>query len=54
MHFPLPQTFRRYILSTVARILSPRCVIVAGLVLLVFSWTLCASVLIELRRDASQ
>lgn len=52
MHFPLPQTFRRYILSTVARILSPRGVIVAGLVLLVFSWTLCASVLIELRRDA--
>ncbi|KVD39079.1 diguanylate cyclase [Burkholderia sp. ABCPW 11] len=50
--FPLPATLRRHTASIVARILSPRGVLVAGIVLLMFSWGLSTSLLIEARRDA--
>ncbi|RQS60954.1 GGDEF domain-containing protein [Burkholderia sp. Bp8963] len=50
--FPLLDTLRRHTSSTVVRILSPRGVIVAGFLLVLFSWSLCASVLIEAHRDA--
>lgn len=49
---PLPATLRRHTASIVARILSPRGVLVAGIVLLMFSWGLSTSLLIEARRDA--
>ncbi|WP_038710393.1 sensor domain-containing diguanylate cyclase [Burkholderia sp. lig30] len=52
MFFPLPQTVRRKVFTVIALILSPRGVLVSGLVLLLFSWGLCASVLIESRHDA--
>ncbi|WP_193101121.1 sensor domain-containing diguanylate cyclase [Burkholderia sp. Z1] len=50
--FPLPATLRRHTASIVARVLSPRGVLVAGIVLLMFSWGLSTSLLIEARRDA--
>ncbi|ABO57094.1 sensor domain-containing diguanylate cyclase [Burkholderia vietnamiensis] len=49
---PLLVALRRYTPSVVSRILSPRGVLVAGIALLVFSWGLSASLLIEARRDA--
>ncbi|WP_322086441.1 sensor domain-containing diguanylate cyclase [Burkholderia sp. BCC1999] len=49
---PLPATLRRHTASIVARILSPRGVLVAGILLLMFSWGLSTSLLIEARRDA--
>ncbi|WP_396331231.1 diguanylate cyclase [Burkholderia anthina] len=49
---PLLAALRRHTASAVARILSPRGVLVAGIVLLMFSWGLSASLLIEARRDA--
>ncbi|MCA7949039.1 sensor domain-containing diguanylate cyclase [Burkholderia seminalis] len=49
---PLPATLRRHTASIVARVLSPRGVLVAGILLLMFSWGLSASLLIEARRDA--
>ncbi|CAB3748186.1 diguanylate cyclase [Burkholderia sp. MSh2] len=49
---PLPATLRRHTASIVARILSPRGVLVAGIVLLMFSWGLSTSLLIEARRDS--
>jgi diguanylate cyclase (GGDEF)-like protein len=52
MSFQLPRTLHRHISSTVARVLSPTGVLVSGFVLLLFSWSLCASVLIESRQDA--
>ncbi|KVU39746.1 diguanylate cyclase [Burkholderia ubonensis] len=52
MQFPLLPALRRHISSTVARILSPAGVIVLGVALLLFSWSLCASFLIDTRRDA--
>ncbi|NLA17668.1 hypothetical protein GPU89_10520 [Burkholderia cepacia] len=36
--FTLPATLRRHTASIVARILSPRGVLVAGILLLMFSW----------------
>ncbi|HDR9486806.1 TPA: GGDEF domain-containing protein [Burkholderia aenigmatica] len=48
----LPAALRRHTASIVARILSPRGVLVAGIVLLMFSWGLSTSLLIEARRDA--
>ncbi|MGU7774192.1 sensor domain-containing diguanylate cyclase [Burkholderia sp. MR1-5-21] len=50
--FPLLDALRRSISSTVVRILSPSGVIVTGFLLVLFSWSMCASVLIEARRDA--
>ena len=50
--FTLPAALRRHTASIVARILSPRGVLVAGIVLLMFSWGLSTSLLIEARRDA--
>ncbi|MBN3818972.1 diguanylate cyclase, partial [Paraburkholderia sp. Se-20369] len=50
--FPPLQALRRPVAATVARILSPNGIIVSGFVLLLFSWSLCASVLIDARRDA--
>ena len=52
MLFPLPQAVRRKVSTVIALILSPRGVLVSGLVLLLFSWGLCASVLIKSRHDA--
>ena len=49
---PLLAAARRHTASAVARILSPRGVLAAGIVLLMFSWGLSASLLIEARRDA--
>ncbi|MGS0891895.1 diguanylate cyclase [Burkholderia stagnalis] len=49
---PLFAALRRHTASTVARTLSPRGVLVSGIVLLLFSWALSASLLIEARRDA--
>ncbi len=49
---PLLAALRRHTASAVARILSPRGVLVAGIVLLMFSWGLSTSLLIEARRDA--
>ncbi|MDS0857533.1 sensor domain-containing diguanylate cyclase [Burkholderia pseudomultivorans] len=49
---PLFAALRRHTASVVARVLSPRGVLVAGIVLLLFSWGLSASLLIEARRDA--
>jgi diguanylate cyclase (GGDEF)-like protein len=43
---------RRQLSAIIARTLSPRGVIVSGLVLIVFGWTLCAAALIEARQDA--
>ncbi|VWB23642.1 diguanylate cyclase [Burkholderia lata] len=51
--FTLPAALRRHTASIVARILSPRGVLVAGIVLLMFSWGLSTSLLIEARRDAN-
>ncbi|WP_409362709.1 diguanylate cyclase [Burkholderia sp. Bp8986] len=45
-------TLRRHTATAVARILSPRGVLVAGVVLLLFSWGLSTSLLIEARHDA--
>ncbi len=50
--YPPLAALRRHTASAVARILSPRGVLVAGIVLLMFSWGLSASLLIEARRDA--
>ena len=50
-HTPLA-TARRHTASAVARILSPRGVLVAGIMLLLFSWGLSTSLLIEARHDA--
>ncbi|MDR8730992.1 sensor domain-containing diguanylate cyclase [Burkholderia pseudomultivorans] len=49
---PLLAALRRHTASVVARILSPRGVLAAGIVLLLFSWGLSASLLIDARRDA--
>ncbi|HKT67435.1 MAG TPA: sensor domain-containing diguanylate cyclase [Burkholderia sp.] len=49
---PLLAALRRHTTSVVARILSPRGVLVAGIVLLLFSWGLSTSLLIEARQDA--
>ncbi|RQZ19916.1 GGDEF domain-containing protein [Burkholderia sp. Bp9031] len=49
---PLLAALRRHTASAVARILSPRGVLVAGIVLLLFSWGLSTSLLIEARHDA--
>lgn len=45
-------TLRRHTATAVARILSPRGVPVAGVVMLLFSWGLSTSLLIEARHDA--
>ncbi|MBR8130057.1 GGDEF domain-containing protein [Burkholderia ambifaria] len=50
--YPLPATLRRHTVSAVARILSPRGVLVAGIVLLLLSWGFSTSLLIEARHDA--
>jgi len=50
--YPLPATLRRHTVSAVARILSPRGVVVAGIVLLLLSWGFSTSLLIEARHDA--
>ncbi|KUY91285.1 diguanylate cyclase [Burkholderia territorii] len=50
-HTPLAK-LRGHTASAVARILSPRGVLVAGIVLLLFSWGLSTSLLIEARHDA--
>lgn len=49
---PLLAALRRQTASIVARILSPRGVLVAGIVLLLFSWGLSTLLLIDARRDA--
>ncbi|AIO38718.1 diguanylate cyclase domain protein [Burkholderia cenocepacia] len=49
---PLIAALRRHTALAVARILSPRGVLAAGIVLLLFSWGLSASLLIEARHDA--
>ncbi|RKU03615.1 diguanylate cyclase [Burkholderia sp. Nafp2/4-1b] len=49
---PLPAGLRRHTAAAVARILSPRGVLVAGIVLLLFSWGLSTALLIEARHDA--
>ncbi|KVM89222.1 sensor domain-containing diguanylate cyclase [Burkholderia stagnalis] len=50
--FPPLQALRRPVAATVARILSPNGIIVSGFALLLFSWSLCVSVLAEARQDA--
>ncbi len=50
--YPLLAALRRHTAFAVARILSPRGVLAAGIVLLVFSWGLSTSLLIEARHDA--
>ncbi|WP_269503627.1 sensor domain-containing diguanylate cyclase [Burkholderia sp. IMCC1007] len=50
--YPLPAALRRHTAAAVARVLSPRGVLVAGIVLLLFSWGLSTSLLIEARHDA--
>ncbi|WP_261543059.1 GGDEF domain-containing protein [Burkholderia multivorans] len=53
MNLLLPfAALRRHTASVVSRVLSPRGVLVAGIMLLLFSWALSVSLLIDARRDA--
>lgn len=53
MNLLLPfAALRRHTASVVSRVLSPRGMLVAGIMLLLFSWALSVSLLIDARRDA--